>query len=287
MFTVRSVCEFQVGRGKEVTRPVHIKQSIVIPAYNESGRLGHTLESVADYLAKERIARDEFEVIVVCDGCRDGTERIAKSFCGRLPLRVDSYTCNRGKGYAVRRGVAVSLGRVVAFMDADGATPVRELGNLSEPIIKGHADVVVGSRRVEGATVEDDQPVLRRLLGRAFAWHTQAVLGLRFRDTQCGFKVFAGDIARDLFKGFSCDGFAFDLEVLAEARERGLRVLERGVEWHDVEGSTVHPLSDGVRMLRAAWQIRKRLEFRRRVQSRGLAVGQTVTAGTLGSRIQA
>ncbi|HPO39068.1 MAG TPA: hypothetical protein PL176_13750, partial [Kiritimatiellia bacterium] len=166
-------------------------------------------------------------------------------------------------------------------------TPVRELGNLSEPIIKGHADVVVGSRRVEGATVEDDQPVLRRLLGRAFAWHTQAVLGLRFRDTQCGFKVFAGDIARDLFKGFSCDGFAFDLEVLAEARERGLRVLERGVEWHDVEGSTVHPLSDGVRMLRAAWQIRKRLEFRRRVQSRGLAVGQTVTAGTLGSRTKA
>jgi dolichyl-phosphate beta-glucosyltransferase len=172
-------------------------------------------------------------------------------------------------------------------MDADGATPVRELGCLSEPIIKGHADVVVGSRRVEGATVEDDQPVLRRLLGRVFAWHTQVVLGLRLRDTQCGFKVFAGDIAREMFKGFSCDGFAFDLEVLAEARERGLRVLERGVEWHDVEGSTVHPLSDGVRMLCAAWQIRKRLALRRRVQSKGLAVGLTATAGTLGSRIKA
>jgi glycosyltransferase involved in cell wall biosynthesis len=109
MFAVRSVCEFQVGRGKEVTRPVHIKQSIVIPAYNESGRLGHTLESVADYLAKERIARDEFEVIVVCDGCRDGTERIAKSFCGRLPLRVD-LTPVIGQGLCGQAGCGCQFG---------------------------------------------------------------------------------------------------------------------------------------------------------------------------------
>ena len=244
-----------------------IKQSIVIPAYNERHRIGATLGSIADYCAGLKAGDKEFEVIVVCDGCRDATEKAAKTFSGRLPLRVVSYVCNRGKGYAVRRGVAVSAGRVVAFMDADGATPIHELGRLAEPILRGQADIVVGSRRAAGATVVAGQPVLRRLLGWAFAWHTQATLGLKVRDTQCGFKVFDGDIARELFKGLSCDGFAFDLELLAEARECGLRVVERGVEWRDVQGSTVHPLRDGVRMLRTAWQIRGRLESKRRART--------------------
>ena len=250
-------------RAEEVARPMRTKQSIVIPAYNERHRIGATLESVAAYGAGRKAGSADFEVIVVCDGCRDGTEKAVQAFAGRLPLRVVSYACNRGKGYAVRRGMAVSAGRVVAFMDADGATPIHELDRLADPILGGLADIVVGSRRAAGAAVEGSQPVFRRLLGRAFAWHTQAALGLRLRDTQCGFKVFDGDIARELFKGLSCDGFAFDLELLAEARECGLRVVEQGVEWRDVPGSTVRPLRDGVRMLRAAWQIRGRLEARR------------------------
>jgi len=182
----------------------------------------------------------------------------------RLPLRVLSYGRNRGKGYAVRRGMAVSSGRVVAFMDADGATPVHELGRLMEPILGGEADIVVGSRRAPDAVVDVRQPLFRRVLGRAFAWHAQAVLGLEVRDTQCGFKVFDGDRARELFGVLSCDGFAFDLELLAEARARRCRVVERGVEWRDVRGSTVHPLRDGIRMLRAAWQIRARIAARQR-----------------------
>ena len=268
--------------GKRGFRLIRIKQSIIIPAYNERHRIGATLESVCAYIAKERIGNGDFEVIVVCDGCHDGTEQAAKAFAGRLPLRVVSYVCNRGKGYAVRRGVAVSSGRVVAFMDADGATPVCELGRLAEPIFRGRADIVVGSRRMAGAVVADDQPLFRRLIGRAFARHAQVVLGLKLRDTQCGFKVFDGDVARELFKGLLCDGFAFDLEVLTEAREHGLRILECGVDWHDVRGSTVRPLRDGIRMLRAVWKIRGRLKSRRRHAPTGV-VCASLTARNLQS----
>jgi len=252
---------------------MHLKQSIVIPAYNERRRIGATLESIASYLSDAGNRNSDFEVIVVCDGCYDGTEQAAKAFAQRLPLRVISYVCNRGKGYAVRRGVAASSGRLVTFMDADGATPIRELDRLMQPILGNQAEIVIGSRHARESVLGVAQPLTRRLLGRAFAWHTQAVLGLRMRDTQCGFKVFDGDIARVLFKRLSCDGFAFDLELLAEAREYGLRVLERGVEWHDVAGSTVHPLRDGVRMLRAAWKIRRRLHSERRARAREAVFG--------------
>ena len=128
--------------------------------------------------------------------------------------------------------------------------------------------------------------MLRRLLGQAFAWHTQAVLGLNIRDTQCGFKVFDGDVARALFAGLACDGFAFDLEMLAKARERGLRVLEMGVEWHDVEDSTVRPLRDGFIMLYTAWQIRMQMDAWRRTRTRDVSFGRTVLSADNDRRIQ-
>lgn len=246
---------------------MRLKQSIVIPAYNERRRIGATLESIASYISNGDARNNDYEVIVVCDGCHDRTEQTVKAFAGRIPLRIIAYVCNRGKGYAVRRGVAASSGKLVAFMDADGATPIRELDRLAEPILGGRADLVIGSRRTRDSVLAVAQPPARRLLGRVFAWHTQAVLGLRVGDTQCGFKVFDGDIARGLFKRLSCDGFAFDLELLAEAREHGLRVLEQGVEWHDVTGSTVHPLRDGIRMLQAAWKIRGHLHAERRARA--------------------
>ncbi len=240
------------------------RYSIIIPAYNEGQRIGPTLEALAAYLESSHAEAATYEVFVVCDGCKDDTERTVRAFERHLPLSVLAYRDNRGKGYAVKCGVAASTGQVVAFMDADGSTPVGELRRLARPIIEGQADIVIGSRRANGAGVTIDQPITRQLLGRAFAWHARAVLGLRMKDTQCGFKVFDGEQARELFGALRCDGFAFDLEILALARERGLRMLEAGVRWHEVAGSTVHPLRDGTRMLRAAWQIRSRIKHLRR-----------------------
>lgn len=246
---------------------MRIKQSIIIPAYNEALRVGATLETIGNYAKHGLLHASAVEVIVVCDGCRDATERVVRPFADRMSLRVVSYPDNRGKGYAVRQGIAVSKGDVVAFMDADGATPVHELERLAHPILRDQADIVIGSRRAEGARMHVGQSSCRQFLGRAFALHAQVVLGLNIQDTQCGFKVFRGAVARELFKDLRCDGFAFDLEMLAVARERRLRVLERGVEWHEKAGSTVHPLRDGARMLRAAWQIRSGQRARRRIEA--------------------
>lgn len=239
--------------------------SIVIPAYNEALRIGTTLEAVAARAAAGSFYASSYEVIVVCDGCGDATEQVVRRFENRLPLRVVSYPVNRGKGYAVRQGVARSAGQVVAFMDADGATPAGELEGLAVPILRNQAPIVIGSRRARGSRLIVPQTLHRRLLGRAFSLHTRLVLNLPMLDTQCGFKVFQGTVARDLFGALQCDGFAFDLELLAMAQANNLRVLEMGVEWHERPGSTVHPLRDGMRMLHAAWQIRNRMRTRKRL----------------------
>lgn len=257
------------------------QQSIVIPAFNEAARIGATLSSIETYLSGK--PDGQAEVIVVCDGCRDRTESVARGFAKRLPLRVVAYKRNHGKGYAVRRGIAASTGRLVVFMDADGSTPVSEFDRLCQPILTGRADIVVGSRRARGASVRQQQSLFRQALGRGFAWHAQLVLGLRVRDTQCGFKVFDGTIARQLFRRLSCNGFAFDLELLAVARERGYRVLERGVEWHERSGSTVHPVRDGVRMLSAVWSIRRNMLSRRLTGAPGLAEEAETNTPILGA----
>ncbi len=232
--------------------------SIIIPAYNEARRLGVTLEAIAGRAAQSELYAS-YEVIVVCDGCRDATEQVARSFCGRLPMRIVAYPKNRGKGYAVRAGVALSSGRLVAFMDADGATPVQEMELLAAPLLSSQASIVIGSRRVPGAHLVAPQAFHRRWLGRLFALHARLVLGLAVRDTQCGFKVFQGTVARELFSKVRCDGFAFDLELLALARVYGLRVQEIGVTWREQAGSTVRPLRDGLRMVCSAWRIRGRM----------------------------
>lgn len=235
-----------------------LQHSLVIPAYNEAGRIAETLADLAEYLQTETARQWSWQVIVVCDGCRDGTHAVVSRFADKLPLQVISYPVNRGKGYAVRQGIARSTGHIVTFMDADGAVPVHEWERLAAPVLMKTADVVIGSRRATDATVYPRQSAYRTILGRCFALYTRLVLNLRFLDTQCGFKLFHGPTARTLFAGLRCDGFAFDLELLAAARKRHLRVLETGVEWHERAGSTVRPLRDGSRMLLAAWRIRRR-----------------------------
>lgn len=237
----------------------NIDLSIVIPAFNEEKRILSTLESLrsfchetADPLLKS------VEVIVVCDGCTDRTEQVVLDWSGCPEPRVLSYPDNRGKGHAVKLGILRSRGRIVAFMDADGSTPVPELVPLAAPIIHGDADVVIGSRRAEGATIQERQPLSRRLLGRAFSLYNRVVLGIPFLDTQCGFKLFRGTPGRELFRDIHCTGFGFDLEVLVAARTRSLRVVEIGVQWNDVPGSTVSPVADGLRMLWSAWRLRGR-----------------------------
>ncbi|NLK40690.1 MAG: glycosyltransferase family 2 protein [Planctomycetes bacterium] len=224
--------------------------SVVIPAYNEQFRLSETLARLSELPDLDRV-----EVIVVCDGCTDQTEAIAMQWADRLRLRVISYPCNRGKGYAVRRGVLAASGNIIAYLDADGATRPAELLRLQMPILEGDADIVIGSRRAYGAQVRR-QPFLRHWFGKMLSVLTRVVLGLPYADTQCGCKLFRRDVALELFEPLCCWGFAFDLEILSRAVACQAAVAEMGVVWNDQPGSKVHLFRDGLAMLKSLLLIR-------------------------------
>lgn len=217
--------------------------SVIIPAYNEALRLGPTLERVVEYLQRRGL---RYEVLVVDDGSTDGTAKVAESFAedGVRLLRQD---VNRGKGAVLRDGVLASRGREVLLVDADLSTPIEDLEKLQPRLAE--APVVLGSRSVEGSDITQRQPLYREMMGRTFNLIIR-MLGVRgLRDTQCGFKLLAGDVARQLFAELTIERFAYDVELVWLARRHGYQVAEVGVRWSDSPSSRVDPLSDSLRML--------------------------------------
>lgn len=230
--------------------------SIVVPAFNEEARLEPTLRDALRYF---RLRGRPFEVIVVDDGSRDRTSAVAERLeveCEEL--RLIRLPANRGKGYAVRTGVVNARGRLVLFMDADGATPIGEIERLEASLDAG-ADVAIGSRAVASSAVAVKAKWYRRVIGRAFhAW--VSLLTVRgFRDTQCGFKLFRAVTAHDLFSRMRMNGFSFDVEVLVMARFRGYCIAEVPVNWEHQPGSHVNLMLDSLRMLRDLFIIRTHL----------------------------
>lgn len=234
--------------------------TFLIPAYNETARLGHTLGQVLGYLNAQPYTS---EVLVVDDGSADGTAQLAEryfaSHAGRVATRVISYQPNRGKGYAVRQGLLAARGAVAVFSDADLSTPIDELPSLLSPIMAGTHDVVFGSRALDPSLIGVRQPFMRELSGRFFNFIVRRATGLPYWDTQCGFKAFRLGVCRPVVEGAVLDRFGFDVELLYLAHHAGLRLREQPVRWNDATGSTVGVLSglDGFRELR---------ELRRRAQ---------------------
>jgi len=227
--------------------------TIVIPAYNEEARLGRTLQ---DILAYGRRTRRHFDIIVVDDGSRDGTSALVLKLKREAPeLRLIRLPENRGKGYAVRTGVVNAESAKVLFADADGATPIEELERL-EHALDGGAQVAIGSRAVAQGGVQVRAKIYRRLMGRIFHTFVTALTVRGFQDTQCGFKLFVGSVAQDLFSRMRMPGFSFDVEVLMMARRRGYRVEEVAVNWVHQPGSRVNLVVDSLRMMRDLFIIR-------------------------------
>ncbi len=227
--------------------------SVVIPAFNEGRRLEATLRSIHQYF--EGRGRS-FEVLVVDDGSADRTAEVAEGFEGQVYLL--RLAKNRGKGAALRHGVVASSGRVVLLTDADLSTPITELERL-EPYLEV-ADIVLGSRAIAGADIKERQSRHRELLGKVFNLFIRCLGVGPIRDSQCGFKVLRGEVARDLFPQLTIDRFAYDVELIFEARRRGLQLAEVGVEWSDAPFSRVRPFRDGMEMVRDVLRMR----FRRR-----------------------
>ena len=219
--------------------------SIVIPAYNEGQRLAASLDAILRFIAQQRW---QAEVLVVNDGSRDGTAEIVQE-CARRDARVRliENPGNRGKGYSVRNGMTQARGDVLLFTDADLSSPIAEATKLFAALEAG-ADVAIGSRWLDPATQTERQSLFRQLAGRSFNVLLRLILGLRYKDTQCGFKAFTARAARQIFPRQHIERWGFDPEVLFLARKLGLEVREVPVEWAHDERSKINPLTDGPRM---------------------------------------
>jgi dolichyl-phosphate beta-glucosyltransferase len=226
-----------------------IELSVVIPALNEADRLPPTLDRVGAYLAEHPDWRPA-EIIVVDDGSSDQT--VVAATAVDLPkgveLRVVEHGSNRGKGAAARTGFGNAGGRWVLLTDADLSAPIEELPVLARAASRG--SVVVGSRAVKRQLVETPQPRHRDLMGRGFNLILRLLRLTKIRDTQCGFKLFPGDLARALSRVQRLDGFAFDVELLLVAGFWGFEPKEVGVRWNHVEASRVMPGRHSLEMFR-------------------------------------
>lgn len=212
--------------------------SVVIPAFNEEKRLGASLERALAYLGERGLTH---EILVADDGSRDRTAAVAATFAER-GVRLLRSAENKGKGDAVRRGVLASRGHRVLLSDADFSTPIEDLGKLEARL--SEAPVVIGSRAVEGSDVRVHQPLFRELMGKTFNKLIRVLAVGGLNDTQCGFKLLDGEVAREVFAEMVTRGFSYDVELIWLARRAGYRVVEVGVVWIDSPDSRVHPLRD-------------------------------------------
>ncbi len=222
------------------------KYSIVIPAYNESARILATLNAVLSYVHANGW---QVEIIVVNDGSGDETVEVVTNFAKTAPeVRLIENPGNHGKGYSVRHGLLQARGEVVMFTDSDLSAPIEEAELLFAAIANG-ADIAIGSRWLESRRQTHRQPLYRQFFGRCFNAVTRAVMGLRFADTQCGFKAFTRAAAQTIFQLQTIEGWGFDPEILFIALKRGYKIVEVPVSWAHDERTRMSYLKDGVKML--------------------------------------
>ena len=230
--------------------------SLVIPAYNERNRIEACLRAVSDWV-RTRPGGWDWEVILVDDGSTDGTKGLARQIAGDVGLEIEilRHERNRGKGAALRTGVLASSGDPVLLADADLSTPLTEWVKLAGRL-PTHP-IAIGSRALQEDLVRRRQPAYRRLLGKAGNLLVRALVVPGIRDTQCGFKLFRGDVARDLFREARVNGFAYDMEILFLARRRGLPIAEVPVLWFNSPESKVSVVRDALPtlwdLLRLRW----------------------------------
>lgn len=223
--------------------------SIIIPAYNESLRLGATLEEILAYAEQKRW---EWELIVVDDGSRDNTKEIVQAFIQKNPrVRLLENPGNHGKGYSVRNGMLQGHGEILLFSDADLSSPIEEAEKLFAAIHNG-ADIAIGSRWLDPTLLTRKQPIYRRILSRIFNLSLRLVLGLKFKDTQCGFKAFSRNSARAIFPPQKVERWGFDPEIIYVAQRLGFKIAEVPVRWAHSAGTRLHPIRDGIH---AFWDV--------------------------------
>jgi glycosyltransferase involved in cell wall biosynthesis len=232
--------------------------SVIVPAYNEEKRLQPTLDRLHAYLSAQPL---RYEILVVDDGSKDDTCGVVERAMQTIPnLFLVRQMPNAGKGAAVRRGMLAARGQIRVMCDADCSMPPEQLPRLLAPITACKAEISIGSRYAEGAKSDVKQPKYRILWSRLCNKVIQRSLVPGIRDTQCGFKAFTAEAARNLFSSATINGWAFDLEILALAKRRGFEIAEVGVEWKDDARSRVNPIKDMWKVIREALTIRRNIK---------------------------
>ncbi|MDO8495211.1 MAG: glycosyltransferase family 2 protein [bacterium] len=229
--------------------------SVIIPAYNESKRIGKTLQSVHDFLSKQSY---DYEILVVNDGSKDNTGEVVQGLTAQIAnLRLIDNKENQGKGGVVRQGMLQAQGEIRLFMDADNSTTVDQITNFL-PYFKEGYDIVIGSRRVKGAVIAVKQPWVRDFLGGVFRFVVHTIVPLGVKDSQAGFKAFSAKATESIFPAQTITRWAFDVEILAIARKLKLKIKETPIHWINDTESHVK-LSGMIRMLFEVLQVRKNL----------------------------
>lgn len=211
--------------------------SIIIPTYREHEFIGNNLLDIKNFLSGKDYS---YEIILITDGSPDNTAEIARNYMSQLKnMRVIENPENRGKGYVVRQGFLEAKGKYVLFLDADGSTSITHLEKFLPEFENGY-DVVVGSRKIEGAFIQIRQSRYREFMGGIANWLIRIVLGLwRFPDTQCGFKVLTNEAAHKIAEKMVVERFGFDFELLALSGLFGYKVKQVPVRWLNEDDSAV------------------------------------------------
>lgn len=231
-----------------------MKLSIIIPAFNEEARIGKSVENILQYL----LGKDwDCEVIVVDDGSTDRTIEVVRNAFGGFDAhkRIIRNERNRGKGFSVKRGMLEAAGDFFLFTDADLSTPINEVEKMISVLNEG-TDVAIGSRDLSDSQVEVHQNFLRELMGKVFNKLARLLTFKGIQDSQCGFKLFKRDAAKEIFSLQKMDGFSFDVEIVYLAQKLGYRVQEVPVVWRNSPASRVNVLSDPLKMLLDLFRIR-------------------------------
>jgi hypothetical protein len=235
--------------------------SVVIPAFEESKKVARDVEAVAAFLKENHF---DGEIIVVDDGSSDGTCEVAKNVevPSGVTLNVIRYEDHRGKGHAVRTGMKQTRGEYVMFADSGGCVPYEDVLGGLDLIKNGTCEIAHGSRKMQGCHIEKAQSLYRRICSRLFRWFVVCYMKIptEFTDTQCGFKIYRGEVGRHLYGECIADGFAFDIEIIMRAQKEGYRIREFPVDWACDPDSRLSPS-------RSLWRVLSELKTIKRALS--------------------
>ncbi|RPJ28153.1 MAG: glycosyltransferase family 2 protein [Chloroflexi bacterium] len=222
---------------------------MIIPAHNEQNRLPGTLKQIFHFLEQQTFSS---EVIVVENESTDGTFEVAQQFV-KQHANLHVLQSKKGKGAAVQHGMLSAKGEYRFMCDADLSMPVDEIVKFIPPKLQDF-DIAIASREAKGA-VRYNEPSYRHWGGRGINFIIQTLILPGLNDTQCGFKCFRADVAEDVFKRQTLQGWSFDIELLYIARRHGYRILEIPIHWYHFSDSKVSALRDALRMIQDIFRI--------------------------------